>query len=198
MNRAPRLNKTEKIPFLETHLGNEIQWVLRSTAEWYVQDTLKLEVPGYEVQVFAMDSCFLHSRSLFEFFTRDNSKNHYDCKMFGVRMGKSRLYDEWEDPLHSYLMHLQYRFCPTKLTTKNGSQKDLNELPLEFAREIVRLWREFESSLLCIGSGKLLSKRASEILDLAIKNSEKVQLSKVYDDCPKLKDRKDIKLIKWE
>ena len=51
--------------YLDNDLKNEIRYLLAAATEWHAQDKMNLEIPGYEVQVYAMDSTFLtHALSL--------------------------------------------------------------------------------------------------------------------------------------
>jgi hypothetical protein len=143
--RTPPMTSSELKLYLEQHLNNELQWLLRAASEWHVQHELKLEIKGYSVQVYAMDSAFLHARTLFEFFTKPTGRNYYGSDVFQVATLSSALYtDDWVEILHAYLMHAQDRSSPRQLEGFDGSTtKDLNEMPVDFAKEVVRLWREF-------------------------------------------------------
>jgi hypothetical protein len=103
---------------------------------------------GYNVQVYAMDSAFLHARTLFEFFLGKTNDNYYGCATeFGVSTLQSDSYTaSWKCPLHRHLMHAQTRSNPTGLNSA-GVEKDLNEMPVDFANEVLRLWKEFERQL---------------------------------------------------
>jgi hypothetical protein len=64
---TPRLNDERKKDYIEQHLFNELRWLLAAATEWSIQNQLNLGMVGYDVQVYAMDSAFLHARALFEF-----------------------------------------------------------------------------------------------------------------------------------
>jgi hypothetical protein len=59
----PRLDQKQKEEYIKLHLRNELCWLLRAATEWHVQDQLNLGIDGYNIQVYAMDSAFLHARS---------------------------------------------------------------------------------------------------------------------------------------
>lgn len=65
---TPGLDHKGKEEYIELHLFNELRWLLGAATEWSIQDQLKLEKVGYNVQVYAMDSAVLHARALFEFW----------------------------------------------------------------------------------------------------------------------------------
>jgi hypothetical protein len=77
------LNHNQKEEYIRLHLFNELRWLLNAATEWSIQKQLNLGICGYDIQVYAMDSAFLHARALFEFFVKTkNSKNHYSCRDF--------------------------------------------------------------------------------------------------------------------
>lgn len=133
--------------------GNELHWTLRAAAEWERQVFENLAVPGYEVQVLAMDSTFLHARALFEFFTgRPNRPNYHSVTELDaggiVRVIASTIYtDHWSDPLHDRLMHLKDRNSDPTVPTASGSTKHLKNMPAEIAMEVRRLWVEMIGEL---------------------------------------------------
>ena len=143
---TPTLNRHDKAEYIRAHLFNELRWLLGAATEWSVQEQLKLEIVGYDVRVYAMDSAFLHARTLFEFFVHLTNDNHYGCDAFIGSVLTSDSYRIWKGPLHSFLMHAQDRSRPTPLRS-SGVAKPLNKLPVDFANEILRLWREFEKAL---------------------------------------------------
>jgi hypothetical protein len=148
-SNTPPLNHQAKKDYLEVHLFNELRWLLGAATEWFIQEQLKLGIVGYDVQVYAMDSAFVHARSLFEFFVGKSSKNHYSVKHFiaGAAPLTSASYTkDWSVPLHKYVIHAQTRLHPAPLSS-SGTQKDLNKMPVDFAIEILRLWKEFEDKL---------------------------------------------------
>jgi hypothetical protein len=189
---TPRLSRAEKKDYLKRHLSNELEWLLRSAAEWHVQNTLRLGVPGYEIQVFAMDSAALHARTLFEFFTKGTTDNYYGLDAFDIGTIPSELYtDDWEPILHSFLMHAQDRSDPKQLLSFDRTiHKDLNQMAVDFAREIVRLWKEmiirFDTHSVQVV--RALAPVATGILDEAIDHAVCVLESEIYDrrDVPKL------------
>ncbi len=89
--------------YLERDLANELDWLLRAATEWHAQSHMALDIHGYTVQVYAMDSAFLHARTLFEFFTRKTQDYFYGHDEYGVTTKiKSSLYEKhWSRPLHA-------------------------------------------------------------------------------------------------
>src|SRR5579863_1479802 len=144
----PSLDDRGKAQYVERHLFNELRWLLGAATEWAVQDQLKLELVGYDVRVYAMDSAFVHARSLFEFFLKPTNRNHYGSNEFlgGTVLVSNSYTNDWKDPLHAFLMHAQDRSSPRPLNS-SGEKKDLNRLPVDFAHEVLRLWKEFEEAL---------------------------------------------------
>lgn len=178
---TPRMNPAELASYLDEHLKNEIEWLLRAATEWHVQKTLALGIDGYSVQVYAMDSVFLHARTLFEFFTPPTSDNYYGCRAYEVKPLKSHLYTgDWCNPLHAYIMHAQDRSSPQQLLAIDGTtRKDLKEMPVDMAMEIVRLWKEFAARLARNPDPTYtnLSFRAEKILATAKDNAARVAAS---------------------
>lgn len=171
-NHTPKINNLEN--YLKSHLGNELHWTLRAATEWHIQNTLKLNISGYHVQVYAMDATFVHARSLFEFFSQETTPNHYGYNMFNISQPSLVRYtDDWKNPLHAHMMHAQDRSRPQQLTSFDGYlKKDLNQMPVDFAKEIVRLWREF--IILLSQNNDDLAYIAQNILDDAIDGAAKV------------------------
>jgi hypothetical protein len=144
--------------YLHDHLYNELRYLLCAATEWLVQETIPdPSAGGDHVQVYAMDSAALHARALFEFFTQSTRQNHIGIDLFGLQQLSSPSYGNrrsnpalgcWSSPLHSHLMHLQDRTVGYQLTSFDGTtMKDLNKMPVDFAREVVRLWRQFITDL---------------------------------------------------
>ncbi len=172
---TPPLSAVEQKKYLEDYLVTDLRWLLRAATEWHVQHTLNLCIPGYEGQVFAMDSAFLHARTLFEFLTKCTSHNYYGANAFGIAPLVSAAYDgPWKCHLHAALMHAQDRSRKELLKSFDGlSEKGLHEMPVDFAREVVRLWREFSSALEKMGLADL-SSIASDGLATAVREATAV------------------------
>src|SRR5436190_8772721 len=174
-NRTPFMSDTDLGRYLRAHLANEVEWLLRATAEWHVQKTLHLCEPGYEVEVFARDSAMLHARTLFEFFTQETGDNYYGCDVFHVSPQPSPNYKtDWKDPLHAKVMHAQDRSQTRPLKSFDGSgTKPLDEMPLDFAHEVVRLWRAFSAALAAHPDPPIarLGQEADAILSQAIQHA---------------------------
>ncbi len=140
--------------YLERHLANELHWLLRATYEWKVQADRRFGINGYHVQVYTMDSAFLHARVLFEFFTKERTGSNYYAAVdqFGLPAALvSVSYKQWQRPLHAHLMHAQPRDRTPPLTALDGTKKDLSEMAPDFAAEIERLWGEFAAELRTAG-----------------------------------------------
>jgi len=181
---TPPLNGLSKEEYITAHLFNELHWLLHAATEWSIQDLVRLNIVGYNVQNYAMDSAFLHARSLFEFFLGRTTDNYYGCDQFLSTALVSPDYtnsaDGWKGPLHSYLMHAQDRSRPRQLQSPDGP-KDLNQMPVYFANEILRLWKQFEAELDKSGKAedKKLEKLARDKRKEAIHNAVCVVNSKV-------------------
>jgi hypothetical protein len=142
-----RLDHKQKQEYIALHLFNELRWLLGAATEWSIQDQLDLQKVGYDVQVYAMDSALLHARALFEFFVQLPTKNHYSSSQFlGTVLNSSSYVNDWKGPLHARLMHAQDRSLPAPLKS-SGLEKDLNQMPVDFAHEILKLWEQFEERL---------------------------------------------------
>lgn len=180
---TPPLDDNGKQDYIKLHLFNDLRWLLSAATEWSIQDQLKLGVDGYHVQLYAMDSAFLHARALFEFFTKETSDNHYGSEEFlgrGTVLKSDSYKNQWANPLHKFLMHAQDRSCPARLKT-SGGEKDLNRMPVDFACEILRLWEEFEEELgkTSDPAARKLQKLAREKRKEAIENAQHVVNSPV-------------------
>lgn len=86
--------------YLDNDLKNEIRYLLAAATEWHTQAKLHLGIGGYEVQVYAMDSTFLHARALFEFFTRKTTAFFYGYNEFGLesKIKSSLCQNHWVIP----------------------------------------------------------------------------------------------------
>ncbi len=170
---TPHLDHKGKEEYITLHLFNELRWLLGAATEWSIQDQLKLGKVGYDVQVYAMDSAFLHARVLFEFFLKATDDNHYGCTEFldpGPVLKSDSYTKDWKRPLHLFLMHAQDRSRPVPLKS-SGEEKDLNQMPVDFARETLKLWEEFEGRLGDRGDQKL-QELAREMRKEAIEKSQ--------------------------
>jgi hypothetical protein len=182
-DNTPRLaTRDAKLHYIDSHLFNELRYLLPAATEWSIQHQLELRIVGYEVQVYAMDSAFLHARTLFEFFLKETSRNHYGWDEFLDRKLSSPKYERWSDPLHRHVMHAQTRSQSQQLESFcGGARKDLNAMPVDFALEILRLWKEFEQRLIS-GNGhgdKDLGELAKEKRRLAVAAADNVVKSDI-------------------
>ena len=168
--------------YLDVHLYNELRYLLCAATEWHVQHSVELGIDGHYAQVYALDSAALHARALFEFLTAPTIQNHFGLELYGLTPLKSDRYGSrksaselgcWSKPLHSHLMHLQNRAAAQQLRSFDGLEmKDLNRMPVDFGREIVRLWREFIQRLQDPGNpGNPLASLAQARLNDAIAES---------------------------
>lgn len=174
-NTPPLDTQAKKKEYIERHLFDELRYMLAAATEWSIQDQLKLEISGYEVQVYAMDSTCLRARTLFESFLEPKDKDFFDKPL------ESELYKNWRAPLHRFLMHVYDRSKTKKLILSDGSKKELNKMPVHFANEVLRLWKEFERTLGKSGGaeGKQLQKLAHGKREEAIKAAANVVRSEV-------------------
>jgi hypothetical protein len=194
--RTPPLDThDDKKRYLDEHLDNELQWMLRAATEWFIQEQLHLCIDGYSMQVYAMDSTFLHARTLFEFFLHKTNKK--GGNYYGVAPGflnsplKSNIYTkDWIGPLHSHLMHAQDRSKSRQLKSRDGL-KALNEMPVYFIEEVLTLWREFETKLEESSDAKRqeLGRLARKKREDAIKNARYVLNSEVAQCHARLKGK---------
>jgi len=157
-SHTPSLSNAALEDYLKKHLANELHWMLRAAVEWHIQNRIRLKISGYHVQVFAMDSSFLHARTLFEFFTCRTTRNHYGYDAYRISMPLSStvphvvdtiyLSGGWNSALHAYLMHAQDRTVTQRLIDFDGTTtKHIKRMPVDFALEVVRLWRAFANQL---------------------------------------------------
>jgi hypothetical protein len=188
---TPRLDYQGKEEYIREHLHYELRWLLAAATEWHIQRELQLEKDGYEVQVFAMDSAFVHARTLFEFFLKASGKNYYGADEFlgpGFDL-QSAYYNSngaenppagtWVGPLHGFVMHAQNRSHPIPLDSLSSGKQDLNRMPVDFAHEVLRLWEDFETKLSQSNDpgGKQLSALAQDRRKDAIKCAANVVIS---------------------
>lgn len=172
--------------YLAQHLSNELHWVLYAATEWQIQSKLKLKITGYMTQAYAMDSTFLHARTLFEFFTKPTSRNYYGSDQFlgpNARRSSTR-YKDWQSPLHAFLMHAQDRSRPRKLKSFQSPRKlkHLKNMPVDLANEILRLWMRFERDLGKQGKAGdthalKLQTLARKIRETAIRRADSIAIS---------------------
>src|SRR5262249_36575244 len=115
--------------------------------EWHVQHTINPDdsIVGQHIKLYAMDSAVLHARALLEFLTSYTVRNHLGVDLFGVeRITSDRYPGDWKDPMNRYLMHANDRPGRQQLTSFDGTEtKHLKRMPVDFGREVVKLWREF-------------------------------------------------------
>lgn len=129
----------QKRVFLENELYHELRCLLGSATIWQI---FKNKNAGYDV-IVAEDSAFIHARTLFEFFTsKKRNKNILRIVEFGPSKYRSNIYAKWKSSLNRHLLHLnEKRLNPNNLKVN----EHLNEQVDVFAREILRLWDQFEN-----------------------------------------------------
>lgn len=91
------------------------------------------------------------------------------------------LSNNWNSALHAYLMHAQDRTVARRLTSFDGrTTKDIKKMPVDFAQEIVELWRNFakQLGLSAVPDIKGLETVALDILKTAIDQTENVYTRK--------------------
>jgi hypothetical protein len=193
------------------HLFDGLTYLLRAAQEWQVQKDINRQLDGYSVEVFAMDSVFLRTRTLFEFFTGEGRNYcHAQCLFdldkqleypaYAVRGERSNP-NRWSYILHVGSMHFQNRGGVLLLTGYDGaSPRHLNEMPVDFARAILDVWRAFEAALQVKGHPDLLAMAvacrkqaaadAATVVD-SVKNrpglhqkltASRIQLTKLFED----------------
>jgi hypothetical protein len=133
------LSPSDKKTFIETDLYHELRCLLGATTLWR---TLKKNEAGFDV-IVAMDSAFVHSRCLFNFFTQAKSGSDISITEFGPADAyASAIYQIWYEPLNRHVLHISKgRMNPANVY----GNEHLNEQVEGFAGEILSLWRRFES-----------------------------------------------------
>ena len=133
------MTDAQKQSFIENELYHELRCLLGSATVWQI---FKNNSAGYDV-VVAEDSVFIHARILFEFFTsKSKNKNILRITEFGPRKYSSKLYAQWKAPLNRHVLHLnEKRLTPINLRTDGH----LSEQVDAFARDVLRLWQQFEN-----------------------------------------------------
>ena len=187
---------TDPREFLDEHLRNDLKYLLCAATEWFVQESIpEVDKPtkkgGHFVQVYAMDSATLHARAFLEFFTRPTRpepRNHLGVDFYEVTLIDSPRYGTrnsdpalgcWCDPMNRYLMHLNERPGGQGLSTfdDDTERKHLKLMPVDFAHEVVRLWRVFIARR--DEKKSELADLARDVLDKAITESAEVGGSEI-------------------
>ena len=141
---------------IEKDLFNELRWLLCAATEWDAYNRLigqspqvpKIKEPCFHLNVYAMDSAFLHARSLYEFFTATEESIKRNAKK-GVRRltwrdysrtarQTSEKYNRFSKPLHGRVMHLDQ--------DRAGYDEIKNET-VNFAADILSLWNRFSEKV---------------------------------------------------
>jgi hypothetical protein len=197
--------------YLQRDLYNDLRWLLCAATEWHMQNTMNeyldpigQGIPANHMQVYTLDSVALHARSLFEFLTKKATPNHFGANNYlgGTNVIDSDIYcDDWEDPLHSYLMHSQPRpgrRRKLRSRTSAGQKLSLNLMPVEFAEEIIAVWQDFAKELRLRGDS--LARIADGVLAKAIGDARCVRDNEVTQHILKTKLPRGFSIPKlsWE
>lgn len=129
----------EKDRFIKEELYHELRCLLGAVTVWRI---FMNESRGFDV-IVAEDSSFVHARSLFEFFASSSkNKNLLKASEFGAKKYRSDVYTKWKMALNRHVLHLNAQ----RLSPKNmKGESHLSEQVESFAREILRLWVQFET-----------------------------------------------------
>jgi hypothetical protein len=137
------MNEEQLKDKIETDLFNDLRWLLCAATEWEAHrklvDTGKIKQPCYHLQVYTMDSVFLHCRSLYEFFIADGKKqNRLTYRDYNKSTGQpaSTTYGEFKDALHARGMNLG--------RNRSGCKEIKNKV-LDFANDILEMWSTFST-----------------------------------------------------
>lgn len=130
-----QMTVSQKRQFIERELGYELRCLLGAATLWQI---LKNEGAGFNV-VIAMDSVFVHTRTLFNFFTKSKGQD-ISISEFGPSPYQSTLFDLWENPLNRHVLHISKGRANPINTQTSGH---LNEQVVLFANEILNLWDKF-------------------------------------------------------
>ncbi|WP_204081383.1 hypothetical protein [Mycobacterium riyadhense] len=154
--------------FISEDLYNELRYLLVAATQWAAYDQL-VDKCGTRVQgdfprhfkVLAMDSAFLHSRSLYEFFTSKDgksSKHLLTWKALGLSERlTSPIYDKFRVPLHKRLMHLE---------PDRPGEIAIKDEVVTIAKDVLALWDKFAASAeVSKYAAELDEARARAILD---------------------------------
>jgi hypothetical protein len=168
--------------YIEKHLYNDLRWLLCSATVWaaykrLVEEKHILKDTDFPSNflIYPQHSVYLFARSLFEFFleNKQRSKYHYvNWGSFGGQKQTSSFYiDDLKEPLHRHAMHLQDRLTATNEI--NG--RHINNLIVEIATEIIRLWKSYTQSVENHNFKKELNNALCKALDESQKIAETYQ-----------------------
>ena len=131
-----------------------------------------------------MDSAFLHTRSLYEFFTGDPTgdegagRQPASWKLFGATRQRSPLYETWRETLHARLFHIRTnRPQPTSAKTGANLPQHIPAEVLNFAHDVLRLWDAFTNDAALADYRSLLNGRRDEAVNEARKIAERHKTS---------------------
>jgi len=129
--------------YMEEDLFNELRWLLCAATQWDTYERIIAE-PCFHLNVYTMDSAFMHARSLYEFFTAPEEAIKRNEKRGEKRLTwrdysvmarqTSRKYEEFIKPLHGRVMHLD--------KDRPGYDAVKSEV-VNFAKDILELWDGF-------------------------------------------------------
>jgi hypothetical protein len=133
-----KMTPDEKLDFINDALYHELRCLLGATTVWRAFQEARA---GFDV-VVAEDSAFVHARCLLNFFTSATSGNDLSIAEFVPKEYVSPLYIQWKEALNRHVLHVgKGRMKPTNL--KGGDH--LSEQVEALAREVLRLWQQFET-----------------------------------------------------
>jgi hypothetical protein len=92
---------SEKKDFISENLYHELRCLLGAATLWEI---FKRSDAGFDVAT-AMDSAFVHSRCLFNFFT-DQGSNDVSLVEFGTARYDSPIFTKWGEPLNRHVLHM--------------------------------------------------------------------------------------------
>lgn len=176
------LGELERI--IRVDLYEELRWLLVGQTTW---ETVRRLVPADphrderlpdHLVMLAMNSAFVHGRTLLEFFTATTDQRDQievrdgvtwkQFELHGAAQQHSGWLARWDEVLNARLFHIRYN-RPQPMHTKRGSLRDqpIADLDIKFevsaiADEVLKKWTEF--------TGQVSSKR---VLQGALRSSRK-------------------------
>jgi hypothetical protein len=152
---------SDLIRLIEEDLYHEVRFLLVGAANWVAADAANRQVAGSPAEtslpahliVMSMDSAFLHARNLYEFFTtpRNVAQRRLGDRATWLTFNaaapqRSTLYNQWRPVLHERLVHLSItRPNPVSASGAPLGATALNGEVLNFAQDVLNLWRAFEA-----------------------------------------------------
>lgn len=132
-----KLDTPKTKAFITSDLFHELRCLLGAATIW---QAFKNSRRGFDVAV-AMDSSFVHARSLFQFFNSSRGGDDVSIADLGLQPYESATYDTWREPLNRHLFHISKgRLSPSNVQ----GRAHLKDQVLHFANEILDLWKRLE------------------------------------------------------